>query len=130
MKDKQFDKRTIQFVTEIIGILHKYGDIDESNVKEVLEFLKKHQESVSGSKGIDKSTNVSGEMIDVLYSLSRDDLIKLLDDKTKFPNKSNLIELSRTLHISNVSKLSGEKIKQKIVQVVFDKPEELRRMRT
>ena len=129
LEDKKFDKRTLQFVVNILQIIRQYKELDIGEVTGLLEFLSKYQRNVAKSTHEIISTNVSEEALKTLYSLSRDDLIKVLDDKSKFPLKADLIDLARALHIRNVSKLSLDKIKQKIILVVFDKHEELREMR-
>jgi hypothetical protein len=129
MKDDK-RKQAILFIKDMIKLIEKYKDLDMGDLKEVIKFLSR---STSSPKPPHKSPQgslpeLSPETIQSLYSMSREDLVKFLNNKELLPNIGSLRKLAKALHIKDVSHLSEEQIKQKIILVVYDKPNELNKM--
>ena len=129
MKDDK-RKQTILFIKDMIKLIKKYKDLDMGDLQEVIKFLSK---STSSPKPHHKSPQeslpeLSPETIQSLYSMSREDLVKFLNNKEILPNIGSLRKLAKALHIKDVSHLSEEQIKQKIILLVYDKPNELNKM--
>ena len=129
MKDDK-RKQAILFIKDMIKLIEKYKDLDMGDLKEVIKFLSR---STSFPKPPHKSPQgslpeLSPETIQSLYSMSREDLVKFLNNKELLPNIGSLRKLAKALHIKDVSHLSEEQIKQKIILVVYDKPNELNKM--
>ncbi|MEM0134821.1 MAG: hypothetical protein QXU18_06275 [Thermoplasmatales archaeon] len=121
-------KQIIFFLNDFIKILEKYKDLDINELKEVIKSLSKPTHTAPTSRRHTPPIPPSQQVLDRIYSMSREELIKYLDNREVFPTKAHIEGLAKALHIRNTSRLSENEIKRKIVLVVYDKPKELREM--
>jgi hypothetical protein len=121
-------KRTISFLYDIIKVLEKYPDFDQEILQKCLQMIEIEFSNIMKSEKQTTKIEIPSEIVQSIYTMSREDLVKFLDNPEHFPTVSHLKALAKALHIKNVGNLSKERLKQKIIFVVYDKPHELQRI--
>ncbi len=118
-------KEVVSLLMELINLLEKYKDLNIGEINQTIRlFLKTSEKNQSKTPQI----VLPSDIIEKIYNMSRNDLIDFLNNSEQFPKKLYLVELAKKLHIKNASRMSIDSIKQKIISVVYDRPNELKNM--